>query len=55
MKQVDFFDVVEQLARLDGFVINSKLFPGLWILKCSALTRKGLWPMWMGERRTVAV
>lgn len=27
MKQVDFFDVVEQLARLRGFVINSKLFP----------------------------
>ena len=38
MKQVDFFDVVEQLARLRGFVINSNPFPGLWILKCSALT-----------------
>lgn len=38
MKQVDSFDVVEQMARLRGFVINSKPFPGLWILKCSALT-----------------
>ena len=50
MKQLGFFDVDERLARLSGLAISSKRFPGLWILRRSALIWTGLWPIQTGAK-----
>ena len=43
MKQAGFFDVEEQLAQLSGIGDQLEAFPGLWILKCSALIWSRFW------------